>query len=134
MSSSLWPNLSAITPIRGMREMLVEAVGDISAQTNGDIQFYVDLVGRGSSGLVESIRYNCYLRAEKTGYLQLFFQVTTPSTGPWPAVLATPEGEKYSNLTDEAHCAMRSYWSCSAREQPRSCIIFAAWFADRTNG
>jgi hypothetical protein len=84
-----------------MREMLVDAVGDINAQTNGDIQFYVDLVGVGTSGLVENIRYNCYLRAVKTGYLQLFFQVTTPSTGPWPASLATPEGEKYANLTDE---------------------------------
>jgi len=101
MSSSLWPNLSGITPPRGMREILIDAVGDISAQTNGDIQFYVDLVGIGSSGLVENIRYNCYLRAVKTGYLQLLFQVTTPSTGAWPASLATPEGEKYTNLTDE---------------------------------
>jgi hypothetical protein len=101
MSSSLWPNLSGITQTRGMREMLVDAAGDISAQTNGDIEFYVDLVGVGLSGLVKNIRYNCYLRAVKTGYLHLFFQVTTPSTGPWPACLATPEGESYAGLTDE---------------------------------
>lgn len=101
MSSSLWPNLSGITQTPRMQEMLVDAVGDINAQTNGEIQFYVDLVGVGSSGLVEKIRYNCYLRAVKTGYLHLFFQVTTPSTGPWPASVATPEGESYTNLTDE---------------------------------
>lgn len=101
MTSSLWPNLSGITQPRGMREMLIDAVGDISAQTNGDIQFYVDLVGIGTSGLVENIRYNCYLRVVKTGYLHLFFRVTTPSTGPWPASLATPEGDKYTDLTAE---------------------------------
>lgn len=101
MTSSLWQHLSGTTQPRGMQEILIDLVGDISAQTNGDIQFYVDLVGIGSSGLVENIRYNCYLRAAKTGYLHLFFQVTTPSTGSWPASVATPEGEKYSNLTDE---------------------------------
>ena len=84
-SSSLWPNLSVITQSRGMREMLIEAVGDISVQTNGEIEFYVDLVGVGVSGRVENIRYNGYLRVVKTGYAHLFFRVTTPSTGPWPA-------------------------------------------------
>ncbi len=101
MSSSLWPNLSGIAQGRGIREMLVDAVGDVSAQTNGEIQFHVDLLGIGPAGLVEKLRYNCYLRAVKTGYLILLFQVATPSTGPWPASLGTPEGEKYTNLTDE---------------------------------
>jgi len=101
MSPSLWPNLTGITQTRGMREMLIDAVGDIKSQTSGDIEFYVDLVGVGSSGLVEQIRYNSYLRAAKTGYLYLFFQVTTPSTGVWPAKITTPEGENYPNLMDE---------------------------------
>jgi hypothetical protein len=82
--------------------MLVDAVGDIKAQTGGDIEFYIDLVGIGASGLVQNLCYNCYLRAVKTSYLFLFFQVTTPSTGPWPAEVATPEGESYPGLQDEA--------------------------------
>ncbi len=101
MSSSLWPNLSQITPPRGMREMLIDAAGDIGTQTNGELQFHVDLVGVGSSGLVEKMRYNCYLRVVKTGYLHLLFQVSTRSTAPWPASLATPEGESYPDLADE---------------------------------
>ena len=102
MTSSLWPNLSGITQVRGMREMLIDAVGDINTQTSGDIEFHVDLLGVGSSGLVQNLRYNCYLCAVKTGYLYLFFQVTTPSTGPWPATLATPEGERFADLPDES--------------------------------
>jgi hypothetical protein len=75
MTASLWPpNLFAQPQPRGMREMLVDAVGDISAQTNREIEFYVDLLGVGPSGVVEKLRYNCYLRAVKTGYLLLFFQ------------------------------------------------------------
>ena len=101
MSNSLWPNLTGIAQARGMREMLVEAVGDIKTQTSGDIEFSVDLVGIGTSGLVQHIRYNCYLRTVKTDYKYLFFQVTTPSTGPWPAKLTTPEGDAYPSLGDE---------------------------------
>jgi hypothetical protein len=81
--------------------MLIDAVGDIKTQTNGDIEFHVDLVGVGTSGLVQNLRYNCYLRAAKTGYLYLLFQVTTPSTGVWPAKLTTPEGDTYTSLQDE---------------------------------
>lgn len=103
MSASLWPNLTGTMPPRGMREMLIDAVGDVKTQTNGDIEFYVDLVGVGASGLVQNLRYNCYLRAVKTGYLYMFFQLTTPSTGLWPAKLTTPEGETYPDLMDEAH-------------------------------
>ena len=49
MSGSLWPNLTGITQTRGMREMLIDAVGDIKTQTGGDIEFAVDLVGIGTS-------------------------------------------------------------------------------------
>jgi len=101
MSTSLWPNLTGITQTRGMREMLIDAVGDIKTQTSGDIEFHVDLVGVGTSGLVQNLRYNCYLRAAKTGYLYMLFQVTTPSTGVWPAKLTTPEGDTYTALQDE---------------------------------
>ena len=102
MSSSLWPpNVFGTPQTRGMREMLIDAVGDIKAQTNGEIEFHVDLLGVGSSGLVQNLRYNCYLRAAKTGYSFLFFQVTTPSTALWPALLATPEGDAFPNLMDE---------------------------------
>lgn len=101
MPPSLWPNLTGITQARGMREMLIDAVGDIKTQTNGDIEFHVDLLGVGTSGLVQNLRYNCYLRAVKTDYLYLFFQVTTPSTGPWPATLTTPEGERFADLPGE---------------------------------
>lgn len=100
MSQSLWPNYSAMTPPRGMREMLDDAAGDIATQTNGKIQFYVDTVG--VSRTVETFRHNCYLRVPSTGYVHLLFQVGTPIPGPWPASATTPEGEKYADIRDEA--------------------------------
>jgi hypothetical protein len=102
MSSSLWPpNLSQLTPPRGMRQILNDAVGDIEIQSNGDIQLHVDTVGIGASGAIADIRYNCYLRVAKTGYTILLFRVTTPVTGPWPAKATTPEGDAYPDSNDE---------------------------------
>ncbi len=101
MSISLWPDLSGVTSARGMREMLVDAAGDIDAQTNGRLEFYVDIVGIGASGVIADIRYNCYLRVAKSGYMILLFRVTTPVHGPWPAVAATPEGDQYPDIKDE---------------------------------
>jgi hypothetical protein len=100
MSKSLWPDFSSETPARGLREMLYDAAGDIHALTNGAIQFYVDTLG--VSDTIDKIRHNCYLRLPKTGYTHLLFQVTTPVPGPWPASVATPEGEKYTDIQDEA--------------------------------
>jgi hypothetical protein len=84
-----------------MREMLYHAAGDIDAQTGGAIQLYVDTLGVGASGVIHDVRHNCYLRVVKTGYSHLLFRVTTPATGPWPAVVATPEGETIKDITDE---------------------------------
>jgi hypothetical protein len=100
MANSLWPNFSTMTPPRGLREMLYDAAGDIDAQTNGAIQFYVDTLG--VSGAARQVRHNCYLRIPKTEYTHLLFQVSTPVAGPWPAVLTTPEGEKVAGIQDEA--------------------------------
>src|SRR5438132_979193 len=69
MSNSLWPNFSVTTPTRGLRDMLYEAAGDIDAQTNGAIRFYVDTLG--VSGAVKQVRHNCYLRVPKTDYSHL---------------------------------------------------------------
>ena len=99
MSKSLWPDFSTLTPPRGLREMLYGAAGDISTQTNGAILFYVDTLG--VSGTVKQVRHNCYLRVPKTEYMHLLFQVSTPVPGPWPATVATPEGERYSDIKDE---------------------------------
>src|SRR5688572_16028969 len=101
MSSSLWPNLSTVTPPRGIREMLYDAAGDIDARTSGVLQFYVDILGVGPSGIIKNVRHDCYLRVAKTGYLHLLFRVTTPAGGPWPASTATPEGEREDGLNDE---------------------------------
>src|SRR5262245_54061522 len=98
-TKSLWPNFSTLTPPRGLREMLYAAAGDIDVQTKGAIQFYVDTLG--ISGTVKHVRHNCYLRVPKTEYTHLLFQASTPVPGPWPADIATPEGEKFSNLQDE---------------------------------
>ena len=101
MSTSLWPNFAGLAPPRGTMEMLNGAAGDISAQTNGAIEFYVDVVGVGVSGVIQDIRYNCYLRVAKNNYMHLLFRVTTPVASPFPAVAVTPEGERYSLLEDE---------------------------------
>lgn len=97
--NSLWPNLSNLAASRGMREMLQDAAGDIDAQTNGDIQFFVDTLG--VSGFIEKVRHNCYLRVPKTNYKHLLFRVTTPVPGPWPADATTPEGEEFQDVQDE---------------------------------
>ncbi len=99
MSDRLWPNFSTLTPPRGLREMLDDTAGDIDTQTNGAIQFYVDTLG--VSGTVRHVLHNCYLRIPKTGYTHLRFQVSTPVPGPWPASLATPEGDRFAHLQDE---------------------------------
>src|SRR5205807_6897522 len=98
---SLWPNLSGLPVTRGMREMLQSLAGDISALTNNKIEFYVDTVGVGASGLVQHLRYNCYLRVPAHSYAHLLFQVSTPAASAFPATVATPEGEKVENVTDE---------------------------------
>jgi hypothetical protein len=100
MSNSLWPDFSTLTPPRGLREMLYDAAGDIDTRTNGAIQFYVDTLG--VSGAVKHIRHNCYLRVVKTRYTHLLFQANTSVPGPWPATVTTPEGDKYSDIQDEA--------------------------------
>ena len=79
--------------------MLYDAAGDIASQTNGAIQFYVDILG--VSGAVKRVRHNCYLRVPKTEYMHLLFQVTTQVPGPWPATAATPEGETFPDIQDE---------------------------------
>src|SRR5438067_275607 len=98
MPNSLWPDFSAMTPPRGMREMLVAAAGDIDARTNGALQFYVDTLG--VSGAVKKVRHNCYLRVPKTGYTHLLFQVTTPAPGrrPWP-----PRRGRFSRTSRTRH-------------------------------
>jgi hypothetical protein len=101
MSGSLWPNFAGLTPPRGMMEMLYDAAGDIGTQTGGAIDFYVDTVGVGVSGAIQDIRYNCYLRLVKKGYVHLLFRVISPVAGPFPATVATPEGEQYPDLKDE---------------------------------
>lgn len=101
MSTSLWPNFAGVAAPRGMIEMLYDAAKDISTQTNGAIDFYIDAVGVGVSGVIQDIRYNCYLRVIKKGYTHLLFRVTTPVASPFPATAATPEGDEYPDLKDE---------------------------------
>ena len=78
--------------------MIVDAAGDIDALTNGALQLYIDVLGVGPSGVIKEARYNCYLRVAKSGYMQLLFRVTTPSTGLWPAAVVAPEGDKAENI------------------------------------
>ena len=99
MSNSLWPDFSTLTPPRGMRGMLFDAAGDIDARTGGKLEFYIDTLG--VSGTVTKVRHNCYLRVPKTEYTHLLFQVATPVPGPWPATVATPEGEQFPDIRDE---------------------------------
>lgn len=101
MSSSLWPNLSGVTPPRGMLEMLNELAGDLVHHTNGKIEFYVDTLGIKNSGAIRHVRHNCYLRVPTTGYMHLLFRVTTPIASPWPATAATPEGDSFPQITNE---------------------------------
>jgi hypothetical protein len=102
MSTSLWPNFAGVAAPRGMMEMLLDLAGDIGQQTNGDIDFYVDALGVGASGVIKDVRYNCYLRVVKRSYTYFLFRVTTPVGSPFPATAATPEGEQYADLKDEA--------------------------------
>jgi hypothetical protein len=87
-----------------MAEMLYDAAGDLGTLTKGKLDFYVDAVGVAPSvsGPVTQIRYNCYIRVISKSYLHLFFQVTTPSSGPFDAELGTPEGEPYPPITNES--------------------------------
>jgi hypothetical protein len=86
-----------------MAEMLYDAAGDLGTITNGKLDFYVDTVGIAPAaiGPVTQIRYNCYIRVISKSYSHLFFQVTTPSGGPFDAVLGTPEGDQFPPIRNE---------------------------------
>ncbi|MGO8748307.1 MAG: hypothetical protein ACLQNE_20225 [Thermoguttaceae bacterium] len=101
-SESLWPPVGA-SPPRTMAEMLYDAAGDLGTLTNGKLDFYVDAVGVAPSvsGPVTQIRYNCYIRVIAKSYLHLFFQVTTPSSGPFDAEFGTPEGDRFPPVRNE---------------------------------
>jgi hypothetical protein len=99
--SSLWPNIAGMIAPRGMFDMLSDAVGGIGSQTNGAVDFYIDILGVGRAGVIQEVRHNCYLRVAKKDYLFLFFQVTTPVAKPFPAVVATPEEDPYPEVHDE---------------------------------
>jgi hypothetical protein len=100
MAKSLWPDFSTIPPpVRGLREMIFDAAGDIDVKTNGALQLYIDTLG--VSGVIEKVRHNCYLRVVKTRYTHLLFRVSAPVPGPWPATVSTPEGEKIENINTE---------------------------------
>ena len=101
-TQTLWPTLGT-SPPRTMAEMLYDAAGDLGILTNGKLDFYVDSVGVAPSvnGPVTKIRYNCYIRVIARSYLHLFFQVTTPSSGPFDADLGTPEGDQFPAIKSE---------------------------------
>lgn len=100
-TKSLWPAVG-VSPPRTMAEMLYDAAGDLATLTNGKLDFYVDAVGVAPGvGPVTQIRYNCYIRVIAKSYLHLFFQVTTPSGGPFDAELGTPEGDKFPPIRNE---------------------------------
>jgi hypothetical protein len=101
-TQSLWPSVG-LSPPRTMAEMLYDAAGDLGTITNGKLDFYVDPVGVAPSafGPVTQIRYNCYIRVISKSYLHLFFQVTTPSGGPFDAVFGTPEGDQFPPIKNE---------------------------------
>src|ERR1700752_4144566 len=100
-NKSLWPPVG-VSPPRTMAEMLYDAAGDLGTLTNGKLDFYVDAVGVAPShGPVTKIRYNCYIRVISKSYLHLFFQVTTPSSGPFDAELGTPEGDSFPPIKNE---------------------------------
>lgn len=100
---NLWPPVSA-SPPRTMAEMLYDAAGDLAKITNNKLDFHVDAVGVADppAGPVTKIRYNCYIRVIQSGTVHLFFQVTTPSAGPFDAKVGTPEGDSYPPVKDEA--------------------------------
>lgn len=123
MSRSLWPDFSGSTAPRGMMEMLHDAAGDIGEQTDGKLKFYVDLVGVGEHGPVESIRYNCYLHLVSRNYFHLLFQVTTPLARPFPATVATPEGDDYPELRDESELR-NVIGDVLQRERTREIVFF----------
>ena len=100
-NKSLWPP-PGVSPPRTMAEMLYDAAGDLGAMTNGKLDFYVDAIGVApAGGPTTQIRYNCYIRVIPKSYLHLFFQVTTPSGGPFDAELGTPEGDSYPPIKSE---------------------------------
>lgn len=101
MASSLWPNLISAVPRRGMVDMLYDAAGDVAQLTNNKVDFHVETVGIGGSGLIQNIRHNCYLRVVAKAYAYLLFQVKTPVTTPFDADLSTPEGDTFSGIKDE---------------------------------
>lgn len=80
-----------------MAEMLYDAAAGLAQISNSKLDFYVDALGvaPNAAGPVTKIRYNCYIRVIGKNYLHLLFQVTTPSSSPFPADLGTPEGESH---------------------------------------
>ncbi len=86
-----------------MAEMLYDAAGGLAQISQNKLDFYVDAIGAAPdpSGPVTKIRYNCYIRVIKKAYLHLLFQVTTPSSSPFDAEIATPEGESFAPIKDE---------------------------------
>ena len=121
MPNSLWPDFSTMPPVRGMREMLYDAAGDIDARTNGAIQLYVDTLGL--SRAVAKVRHNCYLRLPKTGYTYLLFRVITPVPGPWPAAVATPEGDDFRDIQDEIQLR-NAIQQILQRERTKAIVLF----------
>ena len=103
MTISLWPDLSQITPPRGMKEILIEAAGDIDAQTQGRLKFFVDTleVERRGPRSIEDMRHNCYIEVSKSNHLHLLFQVEHPLGALWPASVKTAQGERYDGCRDE---------------------------------
>ncbi len=97
--SGLWAGLTLTTPTPSLREMLIGAAGDIDVATGNKLGFFVDTIGVARA--TKSLRYNCYLRVNRTGYLHLFFQVETPFPGPFPAQVNTPEGDTYLPVNTE---------------------------------
>lgn len=105
MATSLWPNFAGLAAPRGMMEMLYDAAGDISAQTSGAIDFYIDALGVGTSGAIQDIRYNCYLRVVKNNYMHLLFRVTTPVAAPFPATASNPRRRAAPRLAGRGRLA-----------------------------
>ena len=123
MQATLWPDLTTGIPPRTVRQMLVDAAGDIDKQTNGDLQFHMDIVGSGGTSKPREARHNCYLRVERTGHLHLLFQVKTPFGAMWPAVTVTPEGDSIpvANSEDELREAVRQVLQ---RERTKEVLFF----------
>ena len=120
----LWPDFAGLAAKRGMFEMLLAAAGGIGAKTEGEVDFHIDAVGVGPvGGPVQRIRYNCYLRVVKTGYLYLLFRVITPVAAAFPARAETPEGDEYAEIGDE-HALIEVISKILQRERTREIVLY----------